>query len=105
MKYKGIDVSQASLYCIDEDLAKEVIDWRASIKRPMTQRVFNSMMKQATECALYGATQEEAVVRWMESGWTGMKRVLAEYKREGGASVDTRSTPISHDLKDRSWAE
>ena len=105
MQYKKINLKKAKLNNIEESLAKELIDWRASIKRPMTQRVFDTAIKQAIECQQYGATIEEALVRWRESGWTGMKWVLAEYERESKESKSTRSRSIKTDLNDRGWAE
>ena len=82
MIYKSIDISQCHDYLVDEDCAKAVIDWRLQTKKGMTQRIFDNAMKQAEECSLYGMEPEEALDRWMESGWTGMKWVLSEAKSE-----------------------
>jgi len=102
--HKGIDISQSPLHVVSEDLARDLIDWRIMIKKPMTQRVFDNALKQATECSMYGVTQEEALERWMESCWTGMKWILAEFKREYAERPTTRSTSIADDLTNRSWA-
>jgi hypothetical protein len=102
-KYRDIDLSQIALYHVSEDCAKALIDWRAQIKKPMNQRIFDNALKQAVECSMYDMTAEEALDRWMESGWTGMKWVLAEAKREGQGS--TRQRSLREDLTDTSWAK
>ena len=106
MIYKAIDISQSSMYFVSEECAKAVIDWRIQIKKGITQRIFDNALKQAAECAMYGITAEDALDRWMESGWTGMKWVLAEVKRERNesSSPTIRSRSIMDDVVDTSWA-
>lgn len=109
MKYRDIDLTHIELYHVYEDCAKAVIDWRAKIKKPMNQRVFDNALKQAAECSLYDMTAEEALDRWMESGWTGMKWVLKEAKTEheqqSRRNLSTRDRPLAQDLMDTSWAD
>lgn len=106
MKYKDIDLSQIAFYFVSEELAKEVIDWRLKAKKPMTQRVFDNALKKALECQLYGWTAEEALERWVESGWSGIKYVVEEAKREQATRATTlRTRTVAEDLTDVSWAE
>ena len=111
MKYKDIDLSQIDLYHVSEDCAKALIDWRAKIKKPMNQRVFDNALKQACECSLYDMTAEEALDRWMESGWTGMKWVVKEAKAQHQETISqtathgsTRQRTLKADLTDTTWA-
>lgn len=106
--YKKIDISQCSLYFVSEECAKAFIDWRIQTKKGITPRIFNNTLKQAVECVQYGLSAEDAMDRLMETGWTGMKWVLAEAKREAAEQSQGRSTrdrPLAEDLTDRSWAE
>lgn len=106
MIYKKIDISQAHFYQVDDDCAKALIDWRIESKKGINQRVFDNALKKAQECAQYGLTQEEAIDRWMESGWTGMKWVLEEAKRDAVSTSQssTRSSSILHDVHNTDWA-
>ena len=103
MKHKNIDISQCHSYLISEDCAIAVIDWRIQTKKGITQRIFDNALKQAVSCLNYGMTAEEALDRWMESGWTGMKWVIEEAKRSAHQEVETRKTSLEHDLTDLSW--
>lgn len=105
MIYKKIDISQSHLYQVSTVCAKAVIDWRLDTKKGMSQRVFDNALKQALECSLYGMEPDEALDRWQESNWTGMKWVLAEAKRESEMArpLSTRQTTLEEDLTDKSW--
>ena len=107
MIYKKIDISEVKFYLVSEECAKAVIDWRIKVKKGINQRIFDNALKKAQECTAFGLSQEEALDRWMESGWTGMKWVLEEAKRgfaeaSGGS---TRKASLDNDLHDRSWAD
>ena len=102
MIYKKIDISKAALYFVSEDCAKALVDWRIDTKKGITQRIFDNSLKKAVQCMSYGVEAEEALDRWMESGWTGMKYVLMEYQRER-TETGTRGSSIMDDLNDTSW--
>lgn len=104
MVYKKIDISAAEFYLVSEECAKAVIDWRLATKKGINQRIFDNALGKAQECVEYGLTQEEALDRWMESNWTGMKWVLAEAKRDC-VEGSTKKTSISEDLTNRGWAD
>ena len=105
MIYKKIDISKAAFYFVSEDCAKALVDWRIDTKKGITQRIFDNSLKKAVQCMSYGVEAEEALDRWMESGWTGMKYVLMEYQRERAESGarSTRDISVMDDLNDRSW--
>lgn len=106
--YKKIDISQCGLYFVSEECAQAFIEWRIQTKKGITQRIFDNTLKQAVVCSQHGLSAEDAIDRVMESGWSGMKYVLAEAKREAAEQSQGRSTrdrPLAEDLTDRSWAE
>ena len=112
MLYKNIDISQAAFYNVSEDAAKEFIEHRQNIKKPLTQRAFDRMLKRAVECSRYGYTPDEAIEATVDNGWQGItpeylaasksRRMQAiQEASEGG----TRDRGLIEDLQDRSWAE
>lgn len=106
MIYREIDISEAAFYLVSEDTAKEYIDFRIDIKKkPLTQRGFVRMLKEATKCATLGITAEEAIELCIDAGWRGVtyEYVKADLARRGKAVQDNMST--FDRLTDRSWAD
>lgn len=124
MLYKKIDL-HCTVFCnVNEEVAKEYIDYRILKKKPLTQGGFNRAMNQATQCT---CTPDEAILLTIDKGWDGvtpeyitvelgrrfeaaiqttlqplqMKRKTTELLREDNS---TRKRTIQQDLTDRSWA-
>lgn len=112
MIYRKIDISQAAFYNVSEDAAKEYIDHRLNIKKPLTQRAFERSLKKAVECERYGFTPDEAIEITCDEGWQGItpEFIAAKHSRkmqavqEARAIGSTRETSLIEDLGDRSWA-
>lgn len=106
MIYKKIDISQSPLYFVSPECAQAFIDWRISTKKGISQRIFDNTLKTAQKCHIYGLEPEAAIDRIMEAGWSGMKYVLAEAKRDSEQQdqQSTRQTTLQEDLTNRDWA-
>jgi hypothetical protein len=112
MIYKKIDISQAVFFNVSEDAAKELIDHRLNLKKPLTQRAFERALKKAFECESLGVTPDEAIEITVDNGWQG---VTPEYiaagqsrkiqaARESASTNSTRDLTLIESLTDRSWA-
>jgi len=109
-----LDISQAKFYGCSDEAVLELIEWRKSIKKPMTQGVLNNALKVAFECLDWGYDSiEDVFIRWQESGWTGIKFVKKEAMREFCEKVDneakaearsTRDLTLKEELENRSWS-
>jgi len=122
MKYKNIDLSELPFYNVSEDAAKSFIDWRHSLKKPLTQRAFNMCLKEAVLCGQLGLTPDEALDKTQLWGWQAPNYAYAVNKLQNefnalsvvstqrlcdntGKPVNTRDRSVIEDLTDRSWAE
>lgn len=110
MIYRKIDISKAAFYNVSEDAAKEYIDHRLNIKKPLTQRAFDRSLKKAVECERYGFKPDEAIEITVDKGWQGItpEYLAAEQSRRMQAVQEiqgsTRKSALIEDLTDRSWA-
>ena len=121
MIYRDVDISQIALFDCSEEVAKAVVDWRLDgIKKGCSDLVFNRALKTAIKCVQTGEFDcvNDVLIRWMESGWTGIKYVLQEAQRaqiqtqqmsiqvrQVQAQLDSTRNMSPHDeLGDRSWA-
>lgn len=108
--YKKIDISKAAFFNVSEDAAKEFIDHRSNIKKPLTQRAFERSLKKAVECERYGITPDEAIEITIDEGWQGItpEFIAAKQSRKMQAASEargsTRQGALIDDLTDRSWA-
>lgn len=122
MKYKNIDLSELPFYNVSEDAAKSFIDWRVSLKKPMTQRAFNLCLKEAVLCGQLGLTPDEVLDKTQLWGWQAPNYAYAVNKMKGefdalsvvatqrlcdstGNPKPSRETNLLDDLTDRSWAK
>lgn len=113
MLYKKIDISKAAFYNVSEEAAKEFIDHRQNIKKPLTQRAFDRMLKKAVECERYGYSPDEAIEATVDNGWQGVtpEFLAANQSRrmqavqEAATTGATRQRGLIEDLSDRSWAD
>lgn len=121
MIYKKIDLSELPFYNVSEDAAKSFIDWRHSLKKPMTQRAFNLAMKEAVLCGQLGLTPDEALDKTQLWGWQAPNYAYAVNKMQNEFNAlavvstqrlcdktgirNTRDVPLIENLKDRSWAD
>jgi len=69
MKYKNIDLHEAVFCNVSEDCAIGFIDWRISLKKPLTQRAFNLAVKEAVKCSSLGLTPDEVLDKTQLWGW------------------------------------
>ena len=67
-----IDISQAHLYGISDECALEFVDWRKSIKKPLTQRAFERALREAFRCTDLGITADRAIEICIDKGWQGI---------------------------------
>lgn len=112
MIYKKIDISQAVFFNVTEDAAKEYIDHRLNIKKPLTQRAFDRAMQKALECERLGVTPDEAIEITVDNGWQGItpEYIAAGQSRKMQAARESMNTSSTRDLTliesltDRSWA-
>lgn len=72
-----IDISQAHTYGVSDEAALEFIEWRQSIKKPLTQRAFDRAMMVSLRCSMeLGITADQALEVVIDQGWQG---VVFEY--------------------------
>lgn len=83
-----IDISQAYLYGVSDEAAQEFIDWRKSIKKPLTQRAFERAMAAAVRCSELGISPDKAIEIVIDKGWQGVtfEYIKAELERRGEAA-------------------
>ena len=126
MKYKNIDLSELPFYNVSEDAAKSFIDWRVSLKKPLTQRAFNMCLKEAVLCGQLGLSPDDALDKTQLWGWQAPNYAYAanKLKNEFEANVavyaqtytqklcdntgkprSTRDVSLIEGLTDRSWAD
>ncbi len=106
-----IDISQTHLYGISDEAALEFIDWRKSIKKPLTQRAFERALREAFRCTVLGITADRAIEICIDKGWQGItfEYVKAELGRRSEAAnrqviVKPTKESIIERLTDRSWS-
>lgn len=123
MNYKNIDLAELPFYNVSEDAAKSFIDWRASLKKPLTQRAFNMCLKEAVLCGQLGLSPDEALDKTQIWGWQApnyaytMNKIQNEFnalavvstqgsiKQIKNDSTLTKNTTLLDDLGDRGWAQ
>ena len=123
MIYKSINLSQLDPQ-IDTQIAKDYIDHRKTIKKPLTQRAFNAQMKNALrafELEKYGISMTpNEVIEWtldntnwqkIDPIWVANQLVKNKATEEVLAqqsmrisNQSTRNIPLQQQLNDRSWA-
>lgn len=108
MIYKKIDISEAALFNVSEDAAKELIEHRINKKSPFTQRAFVRALKQATKCTELGLTPDEAIEMTIDKGWSGVtftyiKNEIERQQNEKGRGyskeLETRSSRADKQLQ------
>lgn len=120
MIYKKIDLTQAILSNIDEDTAREFVDHRINLKKPLTQGAFNRAVKAAVKCEAAGMCQaQEAVETTIDKGWIGVtpEYLANHFANRQQAAIEslqvvnqprltqsTKDNSLQQDLTDRSWA-
>jgi len=119
--YKKIDLTDLPFYNVSEDAAKSFIDWRCSIKKPMTQRAFNLALKEAVLCGQLGLTPDEVLDKTQLWGWQApnyaytadklkkefdstVKTYAQNYSNNRIVNETTRMRTIEQDLSDKTWA-
>ena len=87
MAVATIDISQAYTYGITDEAALELIEWRKSIKKPLTQRAFERACREALRCTDLGVTADKAIEIAIDKGWQGVtyEYIKAELQRRGEA--------------------
>lgn len=126
MIYKKIEIHRAILSSIHEETAKEFIDHRINLKKPLTQGGFDRSLRQAIKCeSSLPISANEAFEITIDKGWVGVTfeyiqthlHRLSQARQESIAREAIQSTskpklvsdntrrPIEDDLNDRSWAE
>lgn len=111
MIYKKIAINMAIFGNICEDVAKEFIDHRLNIKKPLTQGAFDRAITAAIRCEKLGISAGDAILLAIDKGWQGIvyEYVAAEISRRMTAMPalsprPTRERSLMQDLTDTSWA-
>lgn len=104
---------------ISPDVAGEFIELRERLKKPLTQGAFDRAMREALRGVHFGLSANEVIRECVDAGWQGIKvqwvlnrraamqpnRNLAPPNMRASPVHDTRSTPLSQQLNDTSWAK
>lgn len=98
MIYKKIDISESVFYNVSEDAAKELIDWRASTKMPLTQRAFKRALQEAQKCEQLDICPDDAIALCIDKGWRG---VVYEYV---ASEQRKRAEALSYETSGRNTA-
>lgn len=69
MIYKKIDLSEIAFSNVSDDAAIGFIDWRISLKKPLTQRAFNLAIIEAVKCSSLGLTPDDVLDKTQLWGW------------------------------------
>ena len=114
MKKSKIDTSQAHMYGVTDEAAQEFVEWRDSIRKPLTQRAFERAMMTAVRChAELGITADTAIEIAIDKGWQGVtfEYIKAELERRHEAmqklpAIRSREPEetIYEKLTNRDWA-
>lgn len=96
-----LDISQASLYGISDEAALELIEWRKSIKKPLTQRALERAFKEALKCReQLGIKADKAIEIAIDKGWQGVtfEYIKSELSRRSQAENNngTHKQAIGH---------
>ena len=122
MIYKKIDLSEIAFSNVSDDAAIGFIDWRISLKKPLTQRAFNLAIKEAVKCSSLGLSPDDVLDRTQLWGWQAPNYSYTVNKLQNefsalavvsqqrlcdntGKSRSTREPTLIEELSDRSWAE
>jgi len=132
MQHRKIDITPAIMSNIDEDTAKEFIDHRLNLKKPLTQPAFERNINQAVRCEQQlGITASEALEITIDKGWVGVtlqyiQNDIANRQRASQEAIATAATiynsgprlihdntrprltrdiSLQEDLTNRSWAQ
>ena len=71
--YKKIDISQAHTFNVSDEFAKELVDYRINLKKPLTQNAFNRALSQAVKASVEcGITPDKAIEITIDCGWQGV---------------------------------
>ena len=108
----SIDVSQAYTYGVSDEAALEFIEWRRSIKKPLTQRAFERALREAFRCTDLGITADRAIEICIDKGWQGItyEYVKSELGRrsEAGRELVLKQPESMQDfverVTDRNWS-
>jgi len=117
MIYKKIDLHSAVFANVSEEIAQEYIDFRISVKKPLTQGAFNRALNEAVKCESLGLTANEAILMTIDKGWHGVtpEYIAKELNNRCEAALNlslqqsinkpTRQHTIVDDLTNRSWGQ
>lgn len=112
-----INIAQAVLSHVDEDVALEFIEYREKIiEFPLTQNAFNRSMRTAFRCQDLGITPTQAVEITMDKGWRAVtyeyvarelasRRQALQQSELKNSNTSTRERKVDIMLEDRSWAK
>jgi len=108
----SIDIKNSYLYGVTDEAALEFIEWRKSIKKPLTQRAFERALKVAVRCADLGLTPDKALELVIDKGWQGVtyEYIKAELERRGEAGnrqmmiVKPQDENFIERVTNRDWA-
>ena len=114
-EYKGIDLIIAFKHGVSEDVAKEVIDHRIKRRESTSKKVMERAWKISEESHNINPklhpSPDDALLRWLESGWTGIHHILNEAKKDlesqniafSNGVRSTRDLTLKEELN-REWA-
>lgn len=72
MAYRKLNIEQATMCMVSDKTAKEFIDHRCNLKKPLTQGAFDRAMINASICQKFNMTSDEAVLFVIDKGWIGI---------------------------------
>lgn len=120
MKYKKIDLGDFDKL-IEVEAMESYIDFRISVKKPLTQRAFNQAMKTAVDGSKKLVMSPTEIIDYtVNKGWQGVnigyieaskvREMNMEHETALGvnryfASRSTREIPLNQELFDNSWAD
>lgn len=117
MIYKKIDLNEAVFCNVSEEVAQEYIDFRLSVKKPLTQGAFQRALNEAVKCECLGISANEAIQITIDKGWHGVTQayIAKELSNRFEASTAVSMTvprlekpagrtTLLQDLTNRDWA-
>jgi len=118
MIYKKIDLHSAVFANVSEDVAQEYIDFRISVKKPLTQGAFERALNEAVKCEGLGISANEAIQITIDKGWHGVtysylaKELNNRFEASAAIAMSvprvvnqSSKTTLIQDLTDRTWAQ
>jgi|GEM_PF-6476962 len=89
-KHKGIELDTLPPE-VSEHVAKEFIDHRAKLKKPLTSEAFRRAIKTALAGSQIGLTADQVIIETIDAGWAGVNLQWLKNRLQGNHHANQQS--------------